>query len=181
MKAALGIDPGGTGAAVFISPKRTIQVYRFSKLSWYEVAANIVDDTQYFDIQVLIENVHTFGEKGAASKHNDFEFGKNTGIITGIIYAANIPFELINPKTWQYAFSLGGKWAPLGSAKAKEKTARKRAHQTKAQKLFPDLKVTLDTCDALLIAEYQWRRLFEPRALPSSSSSRPCQGTKLIT
>ena len=109
MKAALGIDPGGTGAAVRITLRHDAIVYRFSRLLWQQVAKEIIEDTEVWDVEALIENVHTFGETGEASKHNDFVFGRNTGIITGILYAAKIPFDLIDPKTWQYAFNLGGK------------------------------------------------------------------------
>jgi hypothetical protein len=64
-----------------------------------------------------------------------------------------VSFDLVAPGTWQKAFGLARK---KGEAHGKWK-ARLRQ---KAQQLFPQLgrRVTLKTCDALLIAEYGRRR-----------------------
>jgi hypothetical protein len=172
MLSVVGIDPGATGAAVLISRIKTVLVLQFSKYDWEYISDYLIHESGCRTIWGAVENVHTFGQKGMASKHNDFEFGKNTGIIHGILYAAKIPFELIEPKTWQFYHKLGGRWGAIGCTKAQEKTARKNAHKAKAQELFPNVKVTLETCDALLIAQYYWEKTFDEKTFASKHTSK---------
>jgi len=63
------------------------------------------------------------------------------GTLKGILTALHIPFELIRPVDWQRA---------LGCMTKGDKNISK----TKAQQLFPDIKVTHAKADALLIAEH---------------------------
>jgi hypothetical protein len=165
----LGIDPGATGAMVLVGQDYKPEVFCFSKMTTFQIF-----EALNFRINVfaVIERVHTFGRGSGASKHNDFEFGKNYGKALGIIECAGLEYETIDPKTWQFYHKLGGKWAPPGSTPQKEKTARKNAHKAKAQELFPDIKVTLENCDALLIAQYAWEKYFDEKTFASKHKSK---------
>jgi len=79
-----------------------------------------------------------------------FKFGMQYGTLKGILTALHIPFELIRPVDWQRA---------LGCMTKGDKNISK----TKAQQLFPDIKVIHATADALLIAEHCRRMRSESR------------------
>lgn len=62
--------------------------------------------------------------------------------------AAGIPYEEITPARWQRGLNI-----PPRKKKEPERKWKNRLKK-KAQQLFPELKVTLKNCDALLIAVY---------------------------
>ena len=70
-----------------------------------------------------------------------FTFGQGFGHIEMALTAAGIPFERVSPQKWQKA---------MGCLTKGDKNVSKR----RAQELFPHLKVTHATADALLIAAY---------------------------
>lgn len=91
--------------------------------------------------------------QGASSM---FAFGRSYGFLRGLLVGLAVPFEEVRPVEWQ---------RPLGllSRHDEKSTDKKRRHKALAQQLFPDVRVTLDICDALLIAEWLRRReLGEP-------------------
>lgn len=102
-----------------------------------------------------------------------FNFGKGYGNLEGFLIALGVPFELVSPRKWQQAVGA----IPVGRQKAiimdsmtpSQRSAEKRrvsglnarlkqAHKNRlkerAQRLFPQVKVTLANCDALLLLEY---------------------------
>lgn len=147
----LGIDPGRTGAAVYMSYTGSPRCVRFQESEWTDVLFDIAHMPEYMPIDyTYIENVHAMPSD---SPHNAFEFGRNTGIILGYLYTAKalgngLAGNIIQvaPQTWQRFFDLGGPY--------KNKTDRKNAHKKRAQEIYPYYKMTLDICDAFLIAEY---------------------------
>jgi len=70
-----------------------------------------------------------------------FKFGTNYGTLKGILAALHIPYELVTSHVWQKA---------LGCLTGGDKNISK----AKAQTLFPDIKFTHKTADAMLIAEF---------------------------
>lgn len=142
----IGIDPGANGAAICLGHKKAINVFRFKKFdchSWYELG-QFLDQFKYYDPKVYMEAVSAMPRD---AKSTAFTFGKNTGIILGVIYTAlEVTPTEVHSQKWQRHFGLG--------AKFESKTARKNAQKAKAQELFPNIKVTLDIADALLIAQY---------------------------
>jgi hypothetical protein len=85
-----------------------------------------------------IEQVHSSPQMGVKSA---FTFGNGFGHLEMALTAAGIPFTRIRPQVWQ---------KELGCLTKGDKNVTKR----KAQELFPSLKVTHATADALLIAKY---------------------------
>lgn len=82
-----------------------------------------------------------------------FKFGRSFGTLEMGLVAAGIRHELCTPQKWQK--SLGIEKRRKGEDKRKWKGRLKAA----AQKKFPRLSITLETADALLMAEY-CRRTF---------------------
>ncbi len=82
-----------------------------------------------------------------------FNFGKGYGHLQMALIALQIPTEDVTPNKWEKSYQLGtsGKFT---------KTEWKNRLKAKAQQLFPGLgkRITLATCDALLICEYGRRK-----------------------
>jgi hypothetical protein len=136
----IGIDPGASGALVILNAKAIpFKIVQFRKFEWGKIDIPAIKGIY----RAYIEAVSAMPRDAA---HNAFAFGENTGIIKGILYANNIEIIEVHSQKWQRHFGLGAKYP--------SKTARKNAQKAKAQELFPDIKVTLDIADALLIARY---------------------------
>jgi hypothetical protein len=144
VQSVIGVDPGSKGRAVMLTDEREL----------------ITSKLEIVDLSVLVQRYTLRPKAGfeqVSSRPDDdpytaFQFGKNVGKVLGVLGCLGLNIEEIPPQTWQREFGLGGKY--------KDQPARKRAHKQKAQELFPEIKVTLDTCDAILIAEYMWRKTF---------------------
>lgn len=146
----LGIDPGAHGGFCFRDTRHEsyIDVYSYNKLTPHDIAGIIKvekDITRICgnQIKAYIEEVHSMPRDGKASA---FSFGKNYGMWLGILTALGIPYEEVLPVKWQSALKL--------RVRGLEYSKKKKALKEIAQKRFPDLNLTLDTCDAVLIAEY---------------------------
>jgi hypothetical protein len=79
-----------------------------------------------------------------------FNFGNGYGFLRGCCLMAGFRFEQVTPRTWQKALG-------LSKDKGMGKTEWKNILKDRAQKLFPQIKVTLSTADALLILEFSRR------------------------
>lgn len=76
-----------------------------------------------------------------------FKFGRNFGFILGCLQTLGYRIELVRPQKWQKALG-------LGTSKGMNKTEWKNKLKQRAQQLYPGIKVTLQTADALLLLEY---------------------------
>ena len=138
----IGIDPGKNGAIAWISDgKPCVEKMPETLADLWEL---IYYDTGHFysvtkgEFKAYIEQVYSSPQMGVKSA---FTFGNGFGHIEMALTAAGIPFERIRPQVWQKA---------MGCMTKGDKNVSKR----KAQELFPSLKITHATADALLIAEY---------------------------
>lgn len=81
-----------------------------------------------------------------------FRFGEGYGFLLGVFMACGVRVELVTPQTWQKALGLGHR------AKTQTKADWKRKLRAEAERLFPGVKVTMASADALLLLEYGRRR-----------------------
>lgn len=147
----LGIDPGAHGGYCFKFLDGTDnKTFAFNKQTPAEIVKTIENyiDTMRFingieSITAFIEEVHTMPHDGKVSA---FSFGKNYGWWLGVLTSLKIPIIEIPPAKWQAGLKL--------RVRGLEYRDKKKALKEAAQKRFPDLNLTLDTCDAALIAEY---------------------------
>jgi hypothetical protein len=95
-----------------------------------------------------------------------FNFGDGYGYIRGLLAAHRIETRLVRPQTWQAGIP--------GVRGEKDKGTRKRALKEHAARLFPSLKVTLKTADALLIADYGRREQTSGLAMPEPINPAAC-------
>ena len=160
----IGIDVGKNGGiAIWMNdkynsikmPETTADMYSYlSKCKDMAKSKNV-------SIRAYLELVHAMPNEGVKSA---FSFGKNFGELQGILTSLEISFETVSPQKWMNV--IGKPTYPTlnehqkddpeseKKMKTKRKTLRKNYYKDKAQKLFPDTKVTLATADALLIMEY---------------------------
>jgi hypothetical protein len=82
--------------------------------------------------------------KGAASS----KLNANAGFIRGVLAAHNVRVVMTRPAKWQQYFSVGKRSGCASDTEWKNKLKQV------AQRLFPALKITLQTSDALLLLEY---------------------------
>lgn len=80
-----------------------------------------------------------------------FKFGVSYGMCYMALTAAGIPFDIVHPKTWQKDYN-------LARVRGESKSQWKGRLKEEAQRLFPRLKITLSTSDALLLAEHARRK-----------------------
>jgi hypothetical protein len=146
----LGVDVGKHGGLGVVSTSSTgsvsVEVFDFSKFTEPELTE--VFSAYKTDSTALIEKVGAFPGQGVVSM---FSFGDINGFIRGCLTALKVPLEFVSPRKWQSAFSC------LNETKA-SKTEHKNVLKAKAQQLYPNIKVTLNIADALLIATYHYRR-----------------------
>jgi hypothetical protein len=92
--------------------------------------------------KAIMERTGTYmpGNSGPAAA----TFARHCGHLEAILYALEIPCEQVSPQNWMKAI---GTWP-------KDKKERKKAIQEAMQRLYPHLKVTLKTSDALGILTY---------------------------
>jgi len=149
----IAIDPGAKGAiagvtSTFEPPGTPVWEVtrlaqtpqdRFEQLSGY---ADMAERLEAPRIAVL-EVVGGFAGVGHPGSRM-FTFGQGYGQLEGILVALRYRLIRVRPQKWQSELS-------LKSRKGESKPEHKRRMRAKALDLFPELKPTLDTCDALLL------------------------------
>lgn len=81
-----------------------------------------------------------------------FNFGRNFGFLLGTLQTLGCRVELVRPQIWQKALS-------LHRPKEMKDNLWKNKLKARAQQLYPQCKVTLQTADALLLLDFAQKRL----------------------
>ena len=153
-KIIIGIDPGKNGGiAVLDEDANVIDIMKMPETpqDLLDALSNYLPIEQQQTSICYLEKVGGMpGQSGSAM----FSFGRSYGHIEMALLASKIPTYEILPQRWQKHFSLSG--SSITKSSSAEKREHKNRLKAKAQQLFPQLgkKITLSTCDALLIAEY---------------------------
>ena len=152
----LAIDPGLSGGIAYTHPDGTFHGVQPMPDTEPEIFRFLLS-VAYSPCTIFIEEVPWILSSGA--KHNAAGRAKlhaNTGFIRGVFaYFAN-PIRRVRPQDWQK--SLG-----LQNVDRLSYSEWKKHLKEKAQALYPRIKVTLKTADALLILEYGRRQLSNPQ------------------
>ena len=141
---SIGIDPGVNGGIAIINdtwPEEPIRAVKCPET--VKDMANIVYEGKWDCIKTfcIIERCHSMPGQGVAST---FKFGKNYGQWLGILASQDVPYKEVTPQMWMKFYG----------TMPKDKTKRKNHLKHLAQSLYPKLKVTLKTADAILLAHY---------------------------
>lgn len=152
MKVRIGIDPGANGACVALYEDGKIEEVRFGKSTNKEIWL-FFEDIAFHDAFCVLEQVGAMPGQGVNSM---FTFGKNVGFVIGLLVASGIAYQETVPRSWQKALGITPRYKPKQGNSGTEETKpefKKRLKQ-KAEQLYPSHKITTDTADALLIAEF---------------------------
>jgi len=157
MKIYIGIDPGAKGALCALSETGLISFIDYTEETG-ELAKWLMPFIEHHKIEMIsVEDVHSIF--GASAKSN-FNFGRNVGIIHGLIRGLNLPLNLVKPKEWQK--EVGVKPA-LRTKPGETKVKRdiKKDVASIARRLYPGCDIytprgrLLDgRSDALMVAHY---------------------------
>jgi len=136
MKTITGIDPGWSGGVAQIGPC-TIKVQGFCNMTEKDIYETVKEYCRFSDA-CYIEKVHSMPRQGVAST---FKFGLICGFLRGTVMSLEVPLHEVTPQRWQKY---------LGCLSKGDKNVTK----SMAQRLYPGVKITHATADALLIARY---------------------------
>ena len=143
-KKCIGIDPGKSGGIAVIT-NETVKVHPCPQTvdDMATLIGICLNDVAAYRVRVFLEKVWAFPTDGRAGS---FVFGQNFGHWQGILASHEIKPVLVTPKTWQSHFEI---------KKGLTKNIRKKLLKQMAIERCPSVKrITLKTCDALLIAIY---------------------------
>ena len=136
----IGIDPGKSGGVAIIT--RNCQATAHKMPATERDISDLIDSCRQGNVIAYIEKVHSMPRQGVKST---FTFGQNYGFLRGCLISYNIRFVDVRPNQWQKYLQCQTK-------------GDKNVTKGKAQQLFPEMKITHATADALLIAEYARRQ-----------------------
>lgn len=145
----LGVDPGKTGGAVALSVdrKKPPILFPFANKTPWDINDFIQEvNPTYHLIEKVAGSTGGIQGQGRTSGRSMFTFGWNTGFMYGLLVQRSLA-EIL-PTKWQKEFGLTRK------NKQESDGDKKRRHAAKAQKLFPQQKISQQIADALLIATY---------------------------
>ena len=147
-KIFIGIDPGKNGGAAVINemmdgePVISFRCPKTPSDMALSLISTIPTNVSYDNVLVLIEHVHAMPKNGVVSM---FSFGQNLGHWEGILGAFELNVKYAGPRTWMGHYDC---------KPGMEKRDRKRYLRGLAEELFPNIKMTFNISDALLIANY---------------------------
>jgi len=97
--AILGIDPGIKGAVCLLIPETGQVAFKDTTYAPYLLGEWLREILNQYNVPIcMIEDVHSIF--GVSAKSN-FNFGYNTGNITGIVQCQGISVDKVAPKVWQ--------------------------------------------------------------------------------
>jgi Holliday junction resolvasome RuvABC endonuclease subunit len=136
----IGIDPGqSSGGIAVVDGQGFANAEAIGKMTERDIWEFI---QQHGADKAYIEQVGAFPGQGRSSI---FKFGQNYGLLRGLLIAAGIPFETVTAGVWQKNMRCLSK-------------GDKNVTKARAQELYPELRITHSTADALLIATYGRRK-----------------------
>ena len=143
----VAIDPGKNGAIAHQTDGLPPEVQRMGDDA-YEISLQLSRLAKDGDHICFLEQVGGYIGK-AQPGSSAFKFGYNVGVIVGLLVALHYEIRWVRPQAWQKSLS-------ALSRPGEEKSAHKRRLKTLAVERYPQLrdKITLATCDALLILSY---------------------------
>ncbi len=102
-KVFVGIDVGKKGGIIMMDSNLNIVSKHIMPMigKEYDIQElkNILSNEEHDIVHVAIENVHAI--QGRIGNSSNFGFGLGKGILMGMVAGLELPYTLVNPKTWQ--------------------------------------------------------------------------------
>lgn len=183
IKQLIAIDPGKTGAIAYRLFGEDAQVIKMPGTLtdvWAALKKSKGEELPC-NVRGMIEDVHGSPDMGVTSA---FTFGYSSGSLRMGLVALEVPHKTMSPQKWQPAI-IGApnhpkipKEMPEKEKKrirAKRRQVRKNRIKEVVQALYPHLRVTLATADALAMLHYLEKEYWHPA--PSVAEPSPGAAT----
>lgn len=171
-KTFIGLDPGIRGFITAMFPNGNFEFYSIDEnddLALHRILKSIKERS--WQVSAVLEDVHALFNAAAKST---FNFGEIKGILKGLLVANEIPYTLVQPKTWQSEIWINQDMiVSYKSIIRAGKEIKQKVVDTKstsinaARRLFPNIdlrknerckKIDDNKVDSLLMAEYARRK-----------------------
>lgn len=157
----ISVDPGSKGFICAYNPDADIRTYlSIEDATRAEIAHFLRDLASVSKCTAIMEEIHAIVNSSAKAT---FSFGEIFGFLKGLFTALDIPYTLIQPKTWQSEI-----WIASDKVfKEGKRVDNKKTSINAATRLFPTIDFRKnDRCrtiddnkvDATLIGEYARRK-----------------------
>jgi crossover junction endodeoxyribonuclease RuvC len=138
MKYIMGLDPGWSGGVAIVGQDSNyVEAIPFTGKTEWDIIESIEHLADKAEVCYL-EKVHAMPAQGVCSV---FKFGHNYGLVRAALYINGMVINEVTPQKWQSLLGCLSK-------------GNKNVTKTKAQQLYPGVKITHATADAILLAEY---------------------------
>lgn len=146
MSRFIGIDPGAHGALVWMDERGSIIIHKTADTPPIEGLRDSLAGLEHGEkVVAVMELVGGFIAGKFLPGSSMFKMGKSAGYWEGALAALGVRTLIVRPQEWQ---------AGIPGLTGTKGADRKRALRAEAIRRFPTIKVTLDNCDALLLADY---------------------------
>lgn len=145
IKLIIGIDPGLNGGMCAMCDEIKIAIPFTTMAEMQFALTDTLVNTEPNEIKAYIEEPPAYFPGAGGGLASQAKLHRNLGQYEGLLMGMCIAFETVRPQKWQTGLP--------GVAKLKGKDRKKALHNLAIQR-YPQLKPTLKTCDAILIAEY---------------------------
>lgn len=147
----LGIDPGASGGIACWRHNEPLRAFAMPETEGDQI--ELIRELTAPGIAVaFLELVGGFTGKGQPGSAM-FKFGRSFGFTLGVLQTLGVRVELVRPQVWQKPLGLG---TASSCATRNEWKAKLRSC---AQRLYPKLKPTLATADAILMLDFGLKAL----------------------
>ncbi len=153
ISAVVGIDPGSNGGIVTWRPNQNIKAIQMPKdltdlRNYLEYLKSICSPIIFLEKLSVRPDDVTLGADGVnmGKLYRIQKMLANFEQLKAIITVAEIPFVLIAPISWQQKLRI--------RIKNEDKKDRKKRYKDIAQSLNPEIKQTINSCDATLIMHF---------------------------
>lgn len=151
MRTLIAIDPGQEGGIAHRDTTGIVRAVRMpetpAEICRYLAMIKWESERVPQAAHLLLENVGFYrpGNSGPAS----CKFARHVGALEGIVIALGLSRTYVTPQQWMRVFLVGN--VP------KDKTVRKNAIKDKVRGMYPSIRVTLATSDALGMLVYMMK------------------------
>ncbi len=147
MRPIIAIDPGASGGIATRDTWGQIELMPMPATD-----GDVVDAIRSFTASnpgasAVLEKVGGFIKGNPTPGSTMFRFGRGVGVIEGALLTLAVPYLVVMPRRWQERLHLGARGQ-------QPKNAWDNKLKAEAQRRYPGLKITLKTCDALLILDW---------------------------
>jgi hypothetical protein len=179
VRVTLAIDQGKAGAIAVCLGGKMNSVYKMPETTQdvVDLLKTVLDGAS--DAEAYIEDVGGYLKDRPQPGAMMFSFGRSCGVVLGALTTLGVRIIMVRPQMWQKALGIGTAGMIIIRAAMSEeerKAARKqnagikaewkRKLKERAQQLYPDVPITLQTADAMLILEYGKRTSQPPLSQP---------------